>query len=161
MSWGSVLANQSKKIRADQHRRKFHRGQLVAMPDSNSSSRGSAGSRISLRVTERDDSKSDISPFCGPFPHQRIGMVSSSLSYVGFLKNWFVVSTKFLADDDVVVEASAAAVSWIADVIMVQQLGKPFALMGNNSLFVDFDGQVPRERAVDLPPCVGRRLGLS
>ena len=62
-------------------------------------------------------------------------------------------STKFLADDDVVVEAmeSDAAVSWIADVSMVQQLGKTFTLMDNNSLFVDFDGRVLRVRTVDFP----------
>ena len=56
-------------------------------------------------------------------------MVSFSPSYVGFLKNLFVDSTKFFVDDDVVVEAtgSDAAVSWLADVSMVQQLGKPFA----------------------------------
>ena len=63
-----------------------------------------------------------------------------------------MVSTQFLADDDVVVEAteSEAAVSWIADVSMVQQLAKLFGLMDNNSLFVDFDGLAPRERTVDL-----------
>ena len=64
-----------------------------------------------------------------------------------------MVSTKFFVDDDVVVEAteSDAAVSWIADVSMVQQRGKPSALMDNNSLFVDFDDQIPRKRTVDLP----------
>ena len=63
-----------------------------------------------------------------------------------------MVSTQFLADDDVVVEAteSEAAVSWIADVSMVQQLAKLFGLMDNNSLFVDLDGLAPRERTVDL-----------
>ena len=98
-------------------------------------------SRISPRVTKRDDLKPDVSPTCGPFPHQWIVTVSFSLSYVGFLKNLFVVSTKFLADDDVVVEAteSDAAVSWIADVSMVRQLGNFFALMDDRSLFVDFD----------------------
>ena len=99
----------------------------------------------------RDDSKPDVSPSCGPFPLQRIVTVSFSPSYVGLLNSWFVVSTKFLVDDDVVVEAteSDAAVSWITDVSMAQQLGKPFALMDNNSLLVDFDGQVRREGTVD------------
>ena len=62
-----------------------------------------------------------------------------------------MVSTKFLVDDDVVVEAleSDAAVSWIADVSVVQPLGKHFALMDNNSPSVEFDGLVPRERTVD------------
>jgi len=47
-------------------------------------------------------------------------------------------------DDDVVLVAveDDAAVSLITDVSMAQQLGRPFALMDNNSLFVDFDGQV-------------------
>ena len=86
MSWGSGLANQSKKMRADQRSSKCHRSQLVAMPDSsNSGSSGSEGSRISLRVIERDDSKPYVSPSCGPFPHQRTVTVSFSPSYVGFL----------------------------------------------------------------------------
>ena len=68
------------------------------MPDSSSS--GSVGSRVSMRVTKRDDWKSDVSPSCSPLPHQRIVTVSFSPSYVGFWKKWFVVSTKFLADDD-------------------------------------------------------------
>ena len=103
--------NQSKKIKADKHSRKRDRSQLVAVPDSSSSS-GSTGSQVSLRVTKRDDSKSDVSPSCGPFPHQRIVTVSFSPSYVGFSKKWFVVSTKFLVDDDVDVvaaESDAAA----------------------------------------------------
>ena len=73
------------------------------------------GSRISPSSTKRANSNRDVSPSCGPFPHQRIVTVSFSLSYFGFLKNWFVVSTKFLADDDVVVvdaTESEAAVSW-------------------------------------------------
>ena len=47
--------------------------------------------------------------------------VSFSPSYVGFLKNWFVISTKCLVDDDFVVVAteSDAAASWIADISMV------------------------------------------
>ena len=88
----------------------------MARPDSSRS--GSVDRRISLRVTKRDDSKSDVSPYCGPFPHQRIVTVSFSLSYFGFSKNWFAVNTKFLVDDDVVVVGteSDAAASWIADV---------------------------------------------
>ena len=64
-------------------------------------------------VTKRDDSKPGASPFCGPCPHKRIVMDSCSPSHVDFLRNWSVASTKFLADDDVVVEAteSDAAVS--------------------------------------------------
>ena len=115
MSWGSGLANRSKKIRADQRSRKRHWSQLVAMRDSSSSgSSGRRGSRISPSSTKRANSNRDVSPSCGPFPHQRIVTVSFSPSYFGFLKNWFVVSTKFLADDDVVVDAteSEAAVSW-------------------------------------------------
>ena len=60
------------------------------------------------RQRRRDDLKPDVSPTCGPFPHQRIVTVSFSRSYVGFLKNWFVVSTK-LVDDDVVVEVRRSA----------------------------------------------------
>ena len=41
-----------------------------------------------------------------PFPHQRIVTVSFSRSDVAFLKNLFVVSTKFLTDDDFVVEVT-------------------------------------------------------
>ena len=77
----------------------------MAMSESKSSS-GNGSSRISLRVTKRDDSKPDVSPSFGPFPHQRIVTVSFSPSYVGFLKNWFVVNSKFLVDDDVVVEVT-------------------------------------------------------
>ena len=64
-----------------------------------------------------------------------------------------MVSTTLLVDDDTVVVGteSGAAASWIADVSMVQQLGKPFALMDNELLFVDFDGQVPRERTALSP----------
>ena len=81
-------------------------------------------------VTKRDNSKSDVSPSCGPFPHQRIVTVSFSPSFVGFSKNWFVVSTNFWVDDDVVVVAteSDAAASWIADVSTVQQLEKNLSL---------------------------------
>ena len=78
-------------------------------------------------------------------------MVSNGHTLV--LKNWFVVSTKFLVDDDVVMEATEndAATSWMFDVSVVQQLRRLFASMDNNSPFVDCDGQVPRERTVDLP----------
>ena len=64
-------------------------------------------------VTKRDDSKPDASSFCGPCPHKEIVMDSCSPSHVDFLTNWSVASTKFLADDDVVLEAteSDAAVS--------------------------------------------------
>ena len=129
MSCRSGLTNQSRKIRADQRSRKRHRSQLVAMPDSSSS--GSEGSQVSLRVTKRDNSKPNISPSCSPFPLQRIVTVRFSLSHVGFLKNRFVVCTKLLVDDNVVVEAteSDAAVSWIADVSMAQQLTTRFSLL--------------------------------
>ena len=114
---------------------------LVAIPDSrNSGSNGSGCSRISVRVTKRDDSQPDVSPSCGPFPHLRIVTVSFSLSHVGFLKNWFVVSTKFLAD---------VTLLWRRRRVMRRSAG--FALMDNNSPFVDFDGHVPRGRAVNLP----------
>ena len=58
MSWGSGLTNPSKKIRADQHSRRRHRNQLVAMPDS---STGSVDSRISLTVTERETNRCQAS----------------------------------------------------------------------------------------------------
>ena len=79
MSWGSGLTNQSKKIKVDSTAEN-----VIGVnwwPDSKSSS-GNAGSRISLRVTKRDDSKS---PSCGPFPHQRIVTVSFSPSLKGQL----------------------------------------------------------------------------
>ena len=57
-------------------------------------------------MTHRDDSKPDASSFCGPCPHKRIVMDSCSPSHVDVLSNWSVASTKFLADDDVVVEAT-------------------------------------------------------
>ena len=57
------------------------------MPDSSSS--GTEGSRILLRVNSRDDSKPDVSPSCGPFPHKLIVTVSFSHSNFDFLKNWF------------------------------------------------------------------------
>ena len=57
-------------------------------------------------VTKRDDSKPGAPTFCGPCPHKRIVMDSCSPSHVDFLRNWSVASTKFLADDDVVVEAT-------------------------------------------------------
>ena len=46
MSRSSGLANQSKKIRADQRSRKRHWNQLVAMPDRSSNSSGSDGSKV-------------------------------------------------------------------------------------------------------------------
>ena len=151
MSWSSRLVNQSKKIRAVQHRRKRHWSQLVAMPDSSSSS-GSEGSRISLWVNKRADWKPDVSPSCGPFPHKWIVTVSSSHPHVDFLTNWLAASTKFLVCDEVLVVTTLndVVVSLIADVSVVQQLGRLFALRDNNSLLVDFNGQVPRERTVHL-----------
>ena len=95
--------------------------QLVAMPDSSS---GSEGSRISLRVHKRDDSKPDVSPSCCPFPKKRIVTVTSSDPHVDFLMTWFAASTKFL--DDVVVVATENDAMASADVNMVQQLGRPF-----------------------------------
>ena len=49
MSQDSRLTHQSKNIKADQHSRKRHRSQLVAITDSNSSSRGGDGSQVSPR----------------------------------------------------------------------------------------------------------------
>ena len=92
---GDVMAlwvdESEQEIRADQHSRKRHWSHLVAMPHSSisSSSSGSEGSRISLRVVKRDDSKPDVSPSCGPFPRKRIVTVSFSPSYVDFLKILF------------------------------------------------------------------------
>ena len=62
-------------------------------------------------------------------------------------------STKLLADDDTVVVAAEddATVSLIIDVSRVQQIGRSFAVMDSNSLSVDFDGQVPRVKTIDLP----------
>ena len=104
-------------------------------------------------MNERDDSKPDVSPLGGPFPPRRIVTVSSSHPHDDFLTKWFAASTKFLVDDDVVVVATEndAVASLIAVVCMVQQLGRPFVLRNSNSLFVDFDGHVPRERTVGLP----------
>ena len=49
-----------------------------------------------------------------------------------------------------------AAASWIAEVSVVQQLRSFFASMGNNSPFVDFDGQF------DLPNhALGGDWGLA
>ena len=70
MSWGFGLMNQTKQIKADQHSRKRHWNQLVAMPDSSSS--GSEDSQVSPTVTKRGNSKPDASPSCGPFPQKRI-----------------------------------------------------------------------------------------
>ena len=39
-----------------------------------------------------------------------------------------------------------ATVSLVTDISMVQLMESPFALMDSNSLSVDFDGQVPREK---------------
>jgi hypothetical protein len=112
----------------------------------------------SMRVTTKDDLTPDISPSCRPFPHKRIVMVSFSSSFIDFLTNWFVTSAKFLVDDDVVVVVAEddAALSMITDASMVQQLGRPFALMDVDSRFVDFDGQVPRAKTVDLPSFVSK-----
>ena len=44
-----------------------------------------------------------------------------------------------------------ATVSFITDVSRVQQMQRLFAVMGSISLSVDFDGQVPREKTIDLP----------
>ena len=77
--------------------------------------------------------------------------------------NWLAASTKFLVDDDVVVVATEndAVASLIADVSLVQQLGRLFALRNNNSLFVDSDGQVPRERTVDVPTTHWKSFGVQ
>ena len=80
---------------------------------------GHARQQQQRQLRKRGQSKPDVSPSGGPFPHQRIVTVSFSPSYVGFLKNWFVVSTKFLADDDVVVEATESDAAEIADVSTV------------------------------------------
>ena len=87
------------------------------MPDSSGSGSGSEGTRISLRT-------------------RRLAIlwsVSTQAECHKFLKNWFVVSTKFLVDDDFVVGATEndAAASLIADVSLVQQVRRPFASMGN------------------------------
>ena len=66
---GSGLANQSKRIKADQPSRKRHWNQLPGHARQHRCS-SSEGSQVSPRVTKRDDSKSDVSPLCGPFPHQ-------------------------------------------------------------------------------------------
>ena len=152
MSWCSGLMSQSKKIRALQHSIKRHWSQLVAMPVSSSSSSrsGSEGSRISLRVNKSDVSKPNVSPSCGPFPQKPIVTASSSLPHEDFLTKWFAASTKFLVDDDVVVVATENDA--VASLSEEQQ----------TTLFVDIDGQVPRERTVDVPnQAFGRRFGLS
>ena len=121
------------------------------MPDSSSS--GSEGSQVSPRETKRGNSKPDASASRGPFPHKRMVVDSYSSSHVDFLTNWFVVSIKSLVHDDLVVMAAEddAMVSLITDVSVVQQMERPFALMDSNSVSVDLDGQVPREKTIDLP----------
>ena len=66
--------------------------------------------------------------------------------------HWFVVITKFWVGG-IVMEAAEddATVSLITDASMVQQVERFFALMDSISLSVDFDGQVPVEKTVDLP----------
>ena len=44
-----------------------------------------------------------------------------------------------------------AAVSVITDVSVVQPMERHSALMDRISLFVDSDGQVPREKTIDFP----------
>ena len=92
---------------------------------------------------------------------------SFSASYVGFLKNWFLVSTKFLADDDVVAEAteSDAAVRWsvaeeAAEVVHFIQLepvenrtAEKIVDMLVAQLHGDIDGVIqliPRERMSEM-----------
>ena len=58
-------------------------------------------------------------------------MDSYSPSHVDFLTRWFVASTKFLVDGDIVVVAEDdVTVSLITDVSTVQQTERLFALMG-------------------------------
>jgi len=102
----------------------------------------------SLRVVKNLNGKTsvpDISPWCVPFPEKRVVMVSFSVSYFDFLTNWFVTSAQFLTDDDVVVVVAEdeRAQSLITDQGTVQRLGRPFAVMNNQSKFVSFDGQIP------------------
>ena len=63
-----------------------------------------------------------------------------------------MASTKFWLDDGIVAVAAEddAAVSFM-DVSMVQQMERLFALMDSISLSVDFDGQVPSEKALGHP----------
>ena len=72
-----------------------------------------------------------------------------SSSHVDFLTNWFVDSTKFLVDDDAAEDDATA--SLVTDVSMVQRIERLFAVVDSNSLSVDFGGQVPREKTIDLP----------
>ena len=127
----------------------------MAMADSSSSnnSSGSEGRHDSPRVTERGNSKSDVSPFRGLFPQKRIVVDSYTPSHVDFLTNWFVASMTFGVDDGLVVVAAEddATASFITDVSRVQQMERLFAVMGSISLSVDFDGLVPREKTIDLP----------
>jgi hypothetical protein len=102
----------------------------------------------SLRVVKNLNGKTsvpDISPWCVPFPEKRVVMVSFSVSYFDFLTNWFVTSAQFLTDDDVVVVVAEdeRAQSLITDQGTVERLGRPFAVMNNQSKFVSFDGQIP------------------
>ena len=83
-------------------------------------------------------------------------MDSHRFSHVDLLTNWFVASTKFWVNDGIVVVAAEedAAVSLITDVSIVQQMERPSALMDSISLFVDSDGQVPRETFLIFTNCV-------
>ena len=85
-------------------------------------------------------------------------MDSHRFSHVDLLTNWFVASTKFWVDVGIVVVAAEedAAISLITNVSIVQQMERPSTLMDNISLFVDSDGQVPRETFLIFPNYVLR-----
>ena len=57
-------------------------------------------------------------------------MGSYNSSQVAFLTNWFVASTKFLADDDIVVVEDDVTVGLITNVSIMQQMESPFGFGG-------------------------------
>ena len=139
------MANQSKQIRKVHISRERHWHQLVAMPDSSSS--GSESSQVSPRVTKRDNSKPDASPFRRRFLH-KANCRTQLQFFLRRLDGLFLARTKY---EGIVVVAAEddATVCLITDVSMVQQMERLFALMDGISLSVGFDGQVPSEKTSD------------
>ena len=106
--------------------------------------------------TKRGNSKPDASSSCGPFSTQADCHGQSqffSSSHVYFLTNWCGDSTTFLVDVGTAGMAADvdATVSLITDDSTVPQMERLFAVVDSNSLSIDFCGQAPREKTIDLP----------